>query len=135
LGLRSLEKLLRPEIRGKVVEEAVQDYLDRSRESGRLLNPTTELKEPILSQGFSPAGLQDAIASIYRLRGRSRRRIKQDAHGNITGVEIIPAAEQPTKAVQFPNEDELVEMILAPSPKSPSRRERRLHRLSIKGQP
>jgi hypothetical protein len=115
-------------MRYRTVERVVMDYLDRSRQAGKLLNPVTELKMPILEQGFSPPGIQDAIVKISQLQPRRRRRAA-DFHYGMPEKARQVEEERPQEPPAFPDADELIEIILTPGPKPPSLRERRLHRL------
>jgi hypothetical protein len=129
VGLRSLELRLLKHLREAIVEEAVHDYLERSRDAGRLLNPVDELKKPILDTGFSPPGLQDAMSLIFRCQPRRRPRLKFDASGNILGVERVEDPLESQEPRRFPDEDELVECILKPPHATYSRKEARLDRI------
>jgi hypothetical protein len=133
VGLRSLERRLLPRIRDQIVEGIVEGYLSDSESAGRLLSPIKYLKEPILSHGFAPSGLQDAIRYLYRLQPPIRKtRYVIDPAKGIEEVEAPVRPDDSKKRVEFPDSDSLVEMILRPPARKPSQSERRLGRLFSK---
>jgi hypothetical protein len=133
MGLRGLELRLLKHIREAIVVDAVRDYLEHSRAAGRLLNPAVELKKPILEKGFSPPGLQDAMAMIARLSPRTKPHVRYEPGSGIR-VERVPDRRTSSQPLQFPDEDELIECILTPPRTRHSRKEARLHRLFNKHQ-
>ena len=123
MGLRSLERRLASEICYQVVAEVVDEYLRRSKEVGRLLNPVDGLKMPILREGFCPPGLHHAVGEIALLRPRLRRRVRR--LGDKLEVQTVPAAAESQERSCFPDADKLIEKIFGPCPTERLRTARR----------
>jgi hypothetical protein len=111
-----------------VVARAVEDYLEQSRQVGRLLNPVTHLKIVILQQGFSPPGIQDALLAISKLQPRRKRRAAELLYAS-PGDLRPPEADEPQDPPRFPDPEELIELILTPGPKPASSKAARLHKV------
>lgn len=108
-----MERRLATEICYEVVAEVVDEYLSRSREAKRLLNPFDHLKIPILREGFHPPGLHEAVQEVARLRPGPGRRWHA---GTNFRVEPVPSAADWDEELELPEADELIKKIFWPYP-------------------
>ncbi len=102
MGIRSIEKRLAAELCFEAVVEAVNDYLDECRQTGRYLPPHEHLVMPIIRAGFYPSGL----LSIKHFISREKKEAQAEGRDG-TGV---------GRKLDLPDADSLIEAIMHPYP-------------------
>ena len=102
MGIRGIERRLAAELCYEAVATVVHEYLEESRQAGRLLWPHDHLVVPIIRAGYYPPGLLGVKHFIYRHQDVARAERKH------MGEE----AGEPT----LPDEDLLIEEIMWPYP-------------------
>src|SRR5438552_13248846 len=102
MGIRGIERRLAAELCYEAVAEAVHDYLEESRESGRLLWPHEHLVLPIIRAGYYPPGLLGVKDFIFR-------------HQDVARAERKHVGEEAGE-LSLPDEGELIEEIMWPYP-------------------
>ena len=102
MGIRGIERRLAAELCYEAVAEAVHDYLEESRQAGRLLWPHEHLVVPIIRAGYYPPGLLDVKDFIYR-------------HQDVARAERKHMGEEAGE-LSVPDEGSLIEEIMWPYP-------------------
>jgi len=111
MGIRGIERRLAAELCYEAVAEAVHDYLEESRQAGRLLWPHEHLVVPIIRAGYYPPGLLDVKDFIYR-------------HQDVARAERKHMGEEAGE-LSVPDEGSLIEEIMWPYPTARLRARRR----------
>ncbi len=102
MGIRGIERRLAAELCYEAVADAVDDYLEESRQAGRLLWPHEHLVVPIIRAGYYPPGLLGVKDFIFR-------------HQDVARAERKHMGEEAGE-LSLPDEGELIEEIMWPYP-------------------
>jgi len=102
MGIRGIERRLAAELCYEAVADAVDDYLEESRQAGRLLWPHEHLVLPIIRAGYHPPGLLGVKDFIFR-------------HQDVARAERKHMGEEAGE-LSLPDEGSLIEWIMWPYP-------------------
>ena len=102
MGIRGIERRLAAELCYEAVADAVDDYLEESRQAGRLLWPHEHLVLPIIRAGYYPPGLLGVKDFIFR-------------HQDVARAERKHMGEEAGE-LSLPDEGSLIEWIMWPYP-------------------
>ena len=102
MGIRGIERRLAAELCYEAVARAVHEYLEESRQAGRLLWPHEHLVVPVIRAGYYPPGLLGVKDFIFR-------------HQDVARAERKHVGEEAGE-LSLPDEGELIEWIMWPYP-------------------